>query len=286
MGTVFKSLTMDSDGEQNSPEGGEAYEKFRGQRRNTDFSQADNDLKRFLSEREENKEGSNENIQPIITNAKRDIFPTKVFGSVEKLDDIITNSNSIESSSELESKESLGIQTNSPPRCGSLGTKDLQNLRLGGNKGCCPAPMSPQINNRRFRMENSEFCSSEHQDPVNTDDAFSLPVIENPEHQTLWYSKYFLGKFHHNYVGQDNEKSPFVLSVVEEKSFGKSLCRCILWTKDGPKRLVIQGAQKTRSAKTILGQFGFNEHINKERLCLLRHVQHEHPEQCLDFGSQ
>ena len=65
--TVFKSLTMDSDVEQNSPEGGEAYEKFRGQRRNTDFSQADNDLKRFLSEREENKEGSNENIQPIIT---------------------------------------------------------------------------------------------------------------------------------------------------------------------------------------------------------------------------
>lgn len=59
---------MDSDGEQNSPEGGgpESYEKFRGQRRNTDFSQADNDLKRFLSEREENKEGSNENIQPII----------------------------------------------------------------------------------------------------------------------------------------------------------------------------------------------------------------------------
>ena len=89
-------------------------------------------------------------------------------------------------------------------------------------------------------------------------------MIENPEHQTMWYSKYFLGKFHHNYVGQDNEKSPFVLSVVEEKSFGKSLCRCILWTKDGPKRLVIQGAQKTRSAKTILGQFGFNEHINKE----------------------
>ena len=108
------------------------------------------------------------------------------------------------------------------------------------------------------------FSSSEHQDQVSADDVFSLPVIENPEHQTLWYSKYFLGKFHHNYVGQDNEKSPFVLSVVEEKSFGKSLCRCILWTKDGPKRLVIQGAQKTRSAKAILGQFGFNEHLNKE----------------------
>ena len=52
-------------------------------------------------------------------------------------------------------------------------------------------------------------------------DLISAPVIENPEHQTMWYSKYFLGKFHHNYVGQDSEKSTYVLSVVEEKSFGK-----------------------------------------------------------------
>ena len=86
----------------------------------------------------------------------------------------------------------------------------------------------------------------------------SAPVIENPEHQTLWYSKYFLGKLHHNHVGQDFDKSTYVLSVVEERSFGKAHCRCILWTKDGPKRLVIQGALKTRSPKTILGQFGLN----------------------------
>ena len=58
---------------------------------------------------------------------------------------------------------------------------------------------------------------SDHQE----NDLISVPVIENPEHQTMWYSKYFLGKFHHNYVGQDSEKSPYVLSVVEEKSFGK-----------------------------------------------------------------
>lgn len=96
----------------------------------------------------------------------------------------------------------------------------------------------------------------DHQDSVSAID--SAPVIENPEHQTLWYSKYFLGKLHHNYVGQDSEKSTFVLSVVEEKSFGKAHCRCILWTKDGPKRLVIQGAHKTRSVKTILGQFGLS----------------------------
>ena len=61
------------------------------------------------------------------------------------------------------------------------------------------------------------YSSSDHQE----NDLISAPVIENPEHQTMWYSKYFLGKFHHNYVGQDSEKSTYVLSVVEEKSFGK-----------------------------------------------------------------
>ena len=97
----------------------------------------------------------------------------------------------------------------------------------------------------------------------------SAPVIENPEHQTLWYSKYFLGKFHHNFVGQDlSDKSTYVLSVVEEKSFGKSHCRSILWTKDGPKRLVSQGSQKSKSPKTILGQYGLSfDHPFKEVSC-------------------
>ena len=54
-------------------------------------------------------------------------------------------------------------------------------------------------------------------------------------------------------------------SVVEEKSFGKAHCRCILWTKDGPKRLVVQGAHKTRSVKTVMGQLGLNvEQLPKE----------------------
>ena len=78
-------------------------------------------------------------------------------------------------------------------------------------------------------------------------DILSTPVLENPEHQTLWYCKFFLGKFHHNFVGQESnegEKNTYVLSVVEEKSFGKTQCRCIMWTKDGPKRLVIVGSFK------------------------------------------
>lgn len=51
------------------------------------------------------------------------------------------------------------------------------------------------------------FSSSDPQE----NDLISAPVIENPEHQTMWYSKYFLGKFHHNYVGQDGDKSTYVL---------------------------------------------------------------------------
>ena len=97
--------------------------------------------------------------------------------------------------------------------------------------------------------------SFERQDSV---EVLSTPVLENPEHQTLWYSKYFLGKFHQNFVGQDHDKDTYVLSIVEEKSFGKTHCRCILWTKDGPKRLVIQGALKSKSIKYILTQFGYS----------------------------
>ncbi len=41
----------------------------------------------------------------------------------------------------------------------------------------------------------------------------STPVLENPEHQTKWYYKYFLGKLHKNYVGQDAEtKANYALS--------------------------------------------------------------------------
>ena len=92
-------------------------------------------------------------------------------------------------------------------------------------------------------------------------DILSTPVLENPEHQTLWYCKFFLGKFHHNFVGQESnegEKNTYVLSVVEEKSFGKTQCRCIMWTKDGPKRLVIVGSFKSKHVKHILAQFGYS----------------------------
>ena len=62
-------------------------------------------------------------------------------------------------------------------------------------------------------------------------------------------------------MGQESnegEKNTYVLSVVEEKSFGKTQCRCIMWTKDGPKRLVIVGSFKSKHVKHILAQFGYS----------------------------
>ncbi len=84
----------------------------------------------------------------------------------------------------------------------------------------------------------------------------SAPVLENPEQQTKWYFKHFLGKFHRNYAGINADGHHYVLSVLEESSFGKTQHRAILWTKDGPKRLCLRLDAKSVSTKQILAHFG------------------------------
>ena len=49
------------------------------------------------------------------------------------------------------------------------------------------------------------------------------PVLENPEHQTKWYSRYFLGKFHRNYVGQDATDAKSFYALSGELSGGKKV---------------------------------------------------------------
>ncbi|KAH0815636.1 hypothetical protein GEV33_007155 [Tenebrio molitor] len=82
---------------------------------------------------------------------------------------------------------------------------------------------------RRFRIENGDS-------PGEKDEMFgspSTPVLENPEYQTRWYFKYFLGKLHQNYVGLDNDKIPFFLSIVlnEDNNSCVPLYRAILFRK-------------------------------------------------------
>jgi len=89
-------------------------------------------------------------------------------------------------------------------------------------------------------------------------------VLENPDQQTKWYFKYFLGKYHRNFVGHDAEKGAYALSLLEERSFGRAHRRAILWTRLGPKRLCTRGctvssstaSDAPSSAKQALAHFG------------------------------
>ncbi len=136
-----------------------------------------------------------------------------------------------------------------------------------------------------------DFVASSSSPPVGMPSGSSVPVLENPDHQTKWYFKYFLGKFHRNFVCQQlyreeegpssssssssaaaaaagaaaatEKRSSCVLSLLEERSFGKAQHRAILWTKFGPKRLCLRGGAAAEGSvpdnpapKHILPHFG------------------------------
>nr|XP_040223872.2 GTPase-activating Rap/Ran-GAP domain-like protein 3 isoform X2 [Anopheles coluzzii]XP_040223874.2 GTPase-activating Rap/Ran-GAP domain-like protein 3 isoform X2 [Anopheles coluzzii]XP_049461475.1 GTPase-activating Rap/Ran-GAP domain-like protein 3 isoform X2 [Anopheles coluzzii] len=109
-------------------------------------------------------------------------------------------------------------------------------------------------NCRRFRLENGESLAEK-------DEVFgspSIPILENPEHQTRWYFKYFLGKLHQNYVGMDSEKSPYFLSIVSQDSGSKCmpLYRVMLFRKQGAQKLALPyNPQQKLTVKQILSNF-------------------------------
>ena len=54
-------------------------------------------------------------------------------------------------------------------------------------------------------------CGASPNSSVEFQDSFEVKptqyaVLENPEHQSSWYARHFLGSFHQNFVGQDNDK--------------------------------------------------------------------------------
>ncbi|VDK33458.1 unnamed protein product [Taenia asiatica] len=56
--------------------------------------------------------------------------------------------------------------------------------------------------------------------------------LENPERETRWYFKYFLGKAHQIYCGNISEKDPLLLAIVKSEFEAEGLrqYRAILWT--------------------------------------------------------
>ncbi|KOC65369.1 GTPase-activating Rap/Ran-GAP domain-like protein 3 [Habropoda laboriosa] len=120
--------------------------------------------------------------------------------------------------------------------------------------------MLPQIeqdgsdNGRRFRVENGDS-------PGEKEEMFgspSTPILENPEYQTRWYFKYFLGKLHQNYIAADLERNPLFLSVVTSEGSDQSVphYRVILWRKTGAQKISLPySANKTMTIRQILSNF-------------------------------
>ncbi|KAK5649770.1 hypothetical protein RI129_000799 [Pyrocoelia pectoralis] len=124
----------------------------------------------------------------------------------------------------------------------------------------------PELNGqdygRRFRIENGDS-------PGEKDEMFgspSTPVLENPEYQTRWYFKYFLGKLHQNYVGVDVDKLPFFLSVVLNENSNQCvpLYRAILFKKTGAQKISLPYTHnKVLTVKQILSNFPNMEKVEK-----------------------
>ncbi|KAL5275099.1 GARNL3 family protein [Megaselia abdita] len=109
-------------------------------------------------------------------------------------------------------------------------------------------------NCKRFRLENGESLAEK-------DEVFgspSTPILENPEHQTRWYFKYFLGKLHQNYVGVDIEKQPYFLSIVSQDYGNQNHClyRAILFRKQGAHKIALpNNTNQKLNVKQILSNF-------------------------------
>ncbi|CAH8517496.1 unnamed protein product [Heterobilharzia americana] len=82
--------------------------------------------------------------------------------------------------------------------------------------------------------------------------------LENPERETRWYFKYFLGKYHQLYCGYLSERDPFLLAVTKDdiQTYGISQYRAILWRKTGSQKLCISyNPTNALTAKKVLNFF-------------------------------
>ncbi|KAK7597669.1 hypothetical protein V9T40_009894 [Parthenolecanium corni] len=115
---------------------------------------------------------------------------------------------------------------------------------------------------RRFRIENGDSLGEKEE----IFGSPSTPVLENPEYQTRWYFKFFLGKVHQNYVGADCDKVPFFLSVVVTDANNQCLpqYRVILWRNTGTQKILLPyGSSKPLTVKQILSNFPNMDKLEK-----------------------
>ncbi|XP_068729084.1 GTPase-activating Rap/Ran-GAP domain-like protein 3 [Montipora capricornis] len=128
----------------------------------------------------------------------------------------------------------------------------LNNIHLTGND-------QSESTGSRFRMESGEIGI--HQNGTVSRQGSGVH-LENPEFQTRWYFKYFLGKVHQNFVGIDGSKNPFILSVclTDADNYGAPQYRAILWRKTGSQKVCIPyQLNKPVSPKSVLQAYGINK---------------------------
>jgi len=154
----------------------------------------------------------------------------------------------------LANRKSKGLEEEDSSPTVDLARRDvIFHKKIYGSVEALDGENQSEERNKRFRIET---CSKDQE----IMDIPAMPELENPENQTKWYYKYFLGKLHQNLIGQDNSKNVFILSILQEKSFGKCQYRAILWIKEGPKRLRFRSPGKSMTLKQILSNFG---HLSK-----------------------
>ncbi len=88
----------------------------------------------------------------------------------------------------------------------------------------------------------------------------NLIHLENPESQTRWYFKYFLGRVHQNYLIEPQKSATdiFFLSVVITDANDRHIpqYKVILWSKNGSQKLALSYQHnKNITVKQILTHF-------------------------------
>jgi len=87
-------------------------------------------------------------------------------------------------------------------------------------------------------------------------------LLENPEAETCWYFKHFLGRSHDNYsttfqtVSSGPEKVLLSVLIEPMAAHDGMQSRVILWTKHGSQRLLVQLKKTTVDLMSILVKFG------------------------------
>ncbi|KAL9988754.1 hypothetical protein ACROYT_G003237 [Oculina patagonica] len=187
----------------------------------------------------------------------------------------------------LHLSEGIGQQSQTPNRAPSPDIGRRSGLSRKHYYGSLEALNSLHLHNGnelgesagRFRMESGEIGVQ----PSMLQNGFvtrqgSGVHLENPEFQTRWYFKYFLGKVHQNFVGIDGSKSPFILSVclTDADNYGVPQYRAILWRKTGGQKLCIPyQPNKPITPKAVLQAYGVNKVDKGPREVLNPEIQKE-----------